>query len=436
MVLIFVLVAFSCVGFSAGVKKEKHCYGKNLALPFTYSPQIYKGPIYFTPRGGGRAGRKTIMNNGQSNYPRLKADQLSVTLTDLRETDDGIYSVSVGENDVRDIIDLKVLECAEDIDRTYWQSFSIDVPREAQYLEFISLHGQTDVLWNRTGSQVKKDKVRMKRNVIDIFHLTQANNGYYNLRKNDHTLLRRKKLEVEANQLNHDTVENEYVSIQFPFASSVWTVTYTPDGDSEEYTLIDNGDTVRESLMYFPLKRRFYKLDHSFEISPAERRDSGYFYFKDQDGNLAQIVKLDVLYGYLPTYVYIIVPVLIILVLIGCCCCVKKCCCKKSSSKRTESAPAVQYQNRTQPSATYNAAPTQISYQPSRPVAPAGPAPPFSTGPPPTASPAGFSAQPNFLSTDVDPTFELKGSNFPSAPLLSSDSSSPCVYTSDKLNFL
>lgn len=45
----------------------------------------------------------------QSNYPRLKADLLKVTLTDLRETDDGIYSVKFGENDVRDIIDLKVL---------------------------------------------------------------------------------------------------------------------------------------------------------------------------------------------------------------------------------------------------------------------------------------------------------------------------------------
>lgn len=45
----------------------------------------------------------------QSNHPRLKADVRSVTLNDLRETDDGIYSVSFGHNDVTDIIDLKVL---------------------------------------------------------------------------------------------------------------------------------------------------------------------------------------------------------------------------------------------------------------------------------------------------------------------------------------
>lgn len=92
-----------------------------------------------------------------------------------------------------------LVDCAEEIHRTYWNSFSIDVPREAQYLEFISLHGQTDVLWNRTGSQVKNDKVQIKRSVIGVFYLTQADNGYYNLRKKDHTLLRRQKLEVKGN---------------------------------------------------------------------------------------------------------------------------------------------------------------------------------------------------------------------------------------------
>lgn len=45
----------------------------------------------------------------QSNHPRLKADLLTVNLTDLRETDDGIYSVSFAENDVTDIVDLDVL---------------------------------------------------------------------------------------------------------------------------------------------------------------------------------------------------------------------------------------------------------------------------------------------------------------------------------------
>lgn len=100
-----------------------------------------------------------------------------------------------------------------------------------------------------------------------------------------------------AKQVNQENVEDERIFIHFPFSSSTLTVTYTPDGDSEEHTLIDNGVTVSVNVIYLPLERRFSKLDNSIEIYPAQRRDSGYFYFKDQDGNLAQTVRLDVLYG-------------------------------------------------------------------------------------------------------------------------------------------
>lgn len=95
-----------------------------------------------------------------------------------------------------------LVDCADEITRTYWHGFSIDVPRDAQYLEFIPLDGrEPTVLWNRTGSLVKKDKVQIKWNVIDVFSLTQADNGYYNLRKKDNTLLKRQKLQVEGNEL-------------------------------------------------------------------------------------------------------------------------------------------------------------------------------------------------------------------------------------------
>lgn len=60
----------------------------------------------------------------------------------------------------------------------------------------------------------------------------------------------------------------------------------------------------------------------------------------------------------------------------------------------------------------------------------------MAAAPQPTASAAGSQLQPNFLSSDGEPTFELKGSNFSSAPLLSSNSTIADVYTSDKLNFL
>lgn len=45
----------------------------------------------------------------QSNHPRLKITSNSATLKDLRETDEGTYSVPFGDNDIIDIINMKVL---------------------------------------------------------------------------------------------------------------------------------------------------------------------------------------------------------------------------------------------------------------------------------------------------------------------------------------
>lgn len=45
----------------------------------------------------------------QSNHPRLKMSTSLSALNDLRETDEGTYSVSFGDDDITDIINLKVL---------------------------------------------------------------------------------------------------------------------------------------------------------------------------------------------------------------------------------------------------------------------------------------------------------------------------------------
>lgn len=215
-----------------------------------------------------------------------------------------------------------LVDCADDITLTYWHALSLDVPRDAQYLEFISLKGgQAEVLWNRTGSQVKTDKVQMKRNVINIFFLTQADNGYYNLRKKDHTLLKRKKLQVKGkkikynvflclhkiiiqltlfhpeNKVSRQVKENDFIFFTFPFTSSPLTVTYIQDGDDKEYTLIENGITMEQNIINSPLKGSFYMVDQRIEISPGDTTDTGYFYVKDQNGNLAQTVRLEVLDG-------------------------------------------------------------------------------------------------------------------------------------------
>lgn len=169
----------------------------------------------------------------QSNHPRLKATVYSLTLTDLRETDEGTYSVSFGNSGVRDIISLKVLgenivlydtvkntllvvccipgynkhiltcallDCADEVTATYGHSFEIDIPRDAQYLEFVTLdRSESMVLWNRTGSQVRSKNLMVKKNEITVFDLTQKNSGYYHLRRNDNTLLSRKIVQVKGN---------------------------------------------------------------------------------------------------------------------------------------------------------------------------------------------------------------------------------------------
>lgn len=48
-----------------GDRNEELCYGKNLYLPSSFHRLIYNGPVYFTPKGGGRSSRMTIANNGQ-----------------------------------------------------------------------------------------------------------------------------------------------------------------------------------------------------------------------------------------------------------------------------------------------------------------------------------------------------------------------------------
>lgn len=83
--------------------------------------------------------------------------------------------------------------------------YSLNVPRQAEYLEFTPLHSvdQTKVLWNRTNPQTYKGgRVKVKWNIAEITTLTKADSGHYNLRKKDNTLLSRKLLTVEGDDRN------------------------------------------------------------------------------------------------------------------------------------------------------------------------------------------------------------------------------------------
>lgn len=174
-------------------------------------------------------------------------------------------------------------------------------------------------MWNRTGSLINKENLKINRNKIHVQSLTQLDNGYYNLRRKNKDLISREKVQVEGNGIKLDVflyviknmiqftlfhtakevyltaTDKESLFIQFPFSSKTWTLTYISDGDDEEHTLVDKGIKVRDSYVYVPFKRRFSKYDDGVEINPVESGDSGTFYFKDTNGNLAETVVLEVL---------------------------------------------------------------------------------------------------------------------------------------------
>lgn len=88
---------------------------------------------------------------------------------------------------------------------------------------------------------------------------------------------------------------DEEVYMTYPFPSS-WTVTFTRNGESEEDVFIREGNPVyRPYSALSPFPGRFEAFSEGVSIAPLRRSDSGTFKFKDQDGNLAQRVQLEVM---------------------------------------------------------------------------------------------------------------------------------------------
>ncbi|KAK9518035.1 hypothetical protein VZT92_023363 [Zoarces viviparus] len=463
MLLLYATVAWvSFGGSSSDVTPEQKCYGSSVTLPFSYTPPLFNGQLYFTPAKGGY--RKLLMDKGEAKHPRLKVQIGSVRFTDLTERDEGTFSISYNNDGRYDVVKLTIRDCANKVLHFYGETYSTTVPRKAEFLEFIPLHGvdQLKVLWNRTDPQTNTGgRGRFKRNVWEIRNLNGADMGHYNIREKDNTLLSRILLEVREFQRDYITKVNERLLILTPQSVTPWTVTFTPEGGKKKQSLMHEGGLFTDfDLGTF--SRRMVAVHNGIQIDPVESTDSGTFEFRDQQGYLVQTVQVSVNPEELATFVYVGIAVGIVFAVIVCCCCVRKCCCKKSSSKRAESAPqtaatpAAYYRNTNPPVAPgYSAAPalghsshysrnavvsrerTTISLEPSRynsinvdvnyphpEVAPLGgqgvdPAPLLGS---------------DCLSSEPGPRFELKGVH--SAPPLSSGSTFCDVYTSDKLNFL
>ncbi|XP_068444539.1 uncharacterized protein [Clinocottus analis] len=451
MLLLYAAVA--CVWFGGSfsdVLYEEKCYGKSLTLPFYYTPPLFNGKLYFTPSNGGP--RQLVMDKEEAKHPRLKVQIGLVKFTDLTERDAGTFSISNTNDGHKNVLKLTIKDCASKEMQFYGRIYSCDVPRQAEFLEFTPLHNvdQSKVLWNRTDPQTSKGgKGRLKRNKWEIKNLNQADMGHYNFRAKDHTLLSRILLEVREHQLDHTEKVNEQVFIQYPPGTAQWTVDFTPVGEEEKQRLMHDGNLLTEdewSSVHFT--KRIRVVHGGFKIDHLETIDSGTLEFRDSQGNLAQTVYLFVEpESGATTIVYVGIIAGSIFAVIACCCCVRKCCCKKSSSKRAEPAPqtaatpAVYYHDTNQPvGPSYSAAPagdhsthysmnslvsrerTTILLDPL-----VGPLGRQGVGPAPVLGS-------DWLSSDPEPTFELKGLS--SALPLSSGSTFCDVYNSDKLNFL
>ncbi|XP_071313939.1 uncharacterized protein [Trachinotus anak] len=456
MLLLLMTVSALLLGVSSGLKQERECYGRSLKLPDTYAPPFFYGQLYFTPSKGGS--RRLLLDNGQAKDPRLKVSYISMRLTDLTERDDGIFSISFDNVTINNIIKLKIDDCAEEVRSHYGSLFDWPIPRKAEFLEYtpLSSRGQPQVLWNRTDPQTNKaGRGRMNHNSWEMYDLTQADIGFYNLRGKGNSLLERRQLFVKEYYRLYEPRVNDRLFIEYPTAIffPLGTVTFTPKGESKPVTLREAGSLVRENNWisdtgYFEWR---LKAKHDgIVIDPVDSTDSGTFNFTDPKGNLALSVKVEVeeMQEFSPTFAFVAIIVGLIFALILGCCCLRKCCCKKNSSKRSEStpqsaaAPAANYYANSQAAGpTCSAAPTSaFSYQPMNHLVSTVPTT-TSLGPSAAvvdgqgAAPA-LSADTDFVSSDPAPKFDLKGLHLSSASPLGSDSTFCDVYTSDKLNFL
>ncbi|XP_077466331.1 uncharacterized protein LOC144082791 isoform X2 [Stigmatopora argus] len=397
----------------------------------------------------------------------------SLTLFHLTEKDSGYFTVPFSTIIYIGRLTLKVLECADDVQMLYHHKYRLNLPSHAEIVEFYKIEPAADqavTLWNRSDPQ-SSSRGQVNEYGWEMSDLTQADNGYYNIRKKDHTLLMRKKITVQEHTKTFHPPEETHFKMHFPVVFMPWDVSFEPivdDYDEPKYLMHggrahQNRDLRSASSLE---ERLFFEYDR-LEIVPVKLGDSGVYKFRDAEGNMAFRANVQVEEVPTPAYVYVVIVGVVVAAVAICCCCCRKCCCKKKSAKTPaaaqEGAPApATYYHGTDPATgpSYSAPPPAVtySYQPANPVLPREPSPaPPSFGAPaynrvdvhpdptPTqleAAPAPNptwtpSAAPALPPADVDdgPKFELKGLRFFSAPPLSDDSTFVSVYTSNKLNF-
>uniref|UniRef100_A0A087X9Y3 Uncharacterized protein n=1 Tax=Poecilia formosa TaxID=48698 RepID=A0A087X9Y3_POEFO len=335
MLILLVTVFCALWGPSATLNENDVCYGSDLKFPMHLQPNIQQG-LYFTPRNGGK--RKTLMENGKAQEPRLKVDRYNTRLTNLTEKDEGIYSVTYGST-IIDELQLKIKDCAEKIIKDYMHDWSYRLPTATHYVEYTSPHKEeeTVILWNLNNPLSKPTRGDLKGNFWTISGVTQADNGYYNFRGKEGTLRRRVFLTVKENTRSYDAEVNENLLIMSPWSGGPWTVTFKKDLEtSGQVTIIENGDLVNNGNRF---SGRISIQSDGIKIRHVEAMDSGIFEFRDPQGNLALSAHVNVDGHGEAQHIYIFhveKRKSVIIQTNVCFCCRRKCCCKKNKSAATE----------------------------------------------------------------------------------------------------
>lgn len=96
--------------------------------------------------------------------------------------------------------------------------------------------------------------------------------------------------------IRREVYENGHLELAYPIDNVLWTVTFKPDGKMERETLMEAGNPLTDDGWRSSSfsGRIHFGLD-AIVINP-DRTDSGTFELRDPQGNVAMVVRMEVLY--------------------------------------------------------------------------------------------------------------------------------------------
>ncbi|XP_035806596.2 uncharacterized protein LOC111572170 [Amphiprion ocellaris] len=367
--MLLVLLTVSTLFLGSSADEHEVCYGKSFSLPSNVIPPLYKGPLILKPSRGGPM--RTVMDNGMATEPRIKISPASATLTDVTEHDEGIYMISPPGQHQYSPFTLKVLDCAEEVETYYGEIWRLSLPEKAEILESTPLNRVNPVvLWNRTNPQVKSVRRGwVNQNFWQVENITQSENGFYNIRQKDNTLLSRTHLNVKEHVRHYTKRVDEYLIIEYPWDNGAWLVNFQPKGTTDNITLIKDGLKQLEDWFDWRLEIQ----SAGIKLDALEITDSGTFEFRDKKGNLVLVAHLEMKAKHdddppPPPLLLVYISVAFLLGGLLCCWftrnmkCWKKCRRRDKSAPQAAAPPAAHYHSESQSVVpSYSAVPSSVA---------------------------------------------------------------------------